>query len=269
MTMYRNQSNSSRGRGKIFLVILVIAMLAIGASVALLRKPFLFIQRIDVVGTESLDAHTISQYTQEYLDNFFLRVIPKKNILIFSKSAFSEWLIKKEPSIKQVAISFDQEKNMILDITERKPRVLWCQENRCFFVSHDGLIYREAPMIGDGIFLKIQGMVLENPIGTILKNTIDFESIVKTVDFFERHGILVTRVEVGIPYRFFIYHFFDYPTVINTFIQIESLGFPDKLVDTLRLLMTDTVFKDLLEKKSKKLEYIDITIPHKIYYKFL
>lgn len=264
----KNSQLKRKKTTKMILVVLLVLLLITAGIITLLRKPFLFIQTVTITGTEALDHALIQERTDQYLGQMKVYVIPRKNILVFSKKHFTNWLMTEFPAIRNMSVIFDQEKNMMIDIIERKPKALWCQQQDCFFIGYDGIIYRKAPQFSDGIFLKIQGEPVENPLGYSIENLASVDALMETVELLSLNDTAVSKIELGIPHKFFVYTLAGYPTNFSSYILYSNQNENRPLNVLLDLLMTDAVFQENLKQYAGKLEYIDLTIPEKIYYRF-
>jgi hypothetical protein len=264
----KNSERKRKKTTKMILVVLLVLLLITAGIITLLRKPFLFIQTVTIMGTEALDPILIQERTDQYLGQMKAYVIPRKNILVFSKQHFTNWLMRQFPAIRDMSVVFDQEKNMTITITERKPKALWCQQQDCFFIGYDGIIYRKAPQFSDGIFLKIQGEPVENPLGYSIENLASIGTLMETVELLALNNTNVSKIELGNPHKFFVYTLAGYSTNFSSYILYNNQDENRSLNILLDLLMTDTVFQENLKQYAGKLEYIDLTIPEKIYYRF-
>lgn len=264
----KNSQLKRKKTTKMLLVALLLIMIIIGIVITVLRKPFLFIQQVTITGSETLDVELLYQQTQNYLGKNKWLVIPQKNILIFSKREFSQWLEESFPSIKKSEIYFDREKNMTIEISERKPESLWCQNEQCFFIGYDGIIYRQAPRLSDGVFLKIKGPVIENPIGQSVYDFVDYASIQQLVADMKNNSVIPVEIVFGNPIKIYVHELNNIGVPRDSFIAISNDFSRDRIMETITLLFSDTVFIDTLSKKQSQFKSIDLTIDGKIYYTF-
>lgn len=264
----KNSQLKRKKRTKLFLLSLLVSIVVIGIVIGILRKPFLHINQVTLSGIETLTSEKVQREIDNYLSRMKWYVIPQKNILLFSKKDFSHWIKETFPSIKDAQIRFDQERNMTITIIERKPEMLWCQASSCFFIGFDGIIYQQAPQISDGVFLKIQGPVLENPLGYQINNQYRIQDILNVVESLESLGVTVSQITLDIPYKIFFYTLDGYSTLFSSHIKLDKDFDHQKILQSMQLLLDDDFFKDLLMKKSRNLDFIDLTIDGKIYYRF-
>lgn len=268
-----NREKARKKRTKIILLFFLINLVVIALIVAFLRKPFFFVQETIIHGIETIDEVAVHEKINSYFSGMILYVIPKKNIITFSKKSFTRYMLNEFRSFESVHLEFDQQKKLIVTVTERAPRYLLCYQDECFFVSYDGIIYKKAPHFSEGVFIKIY---TELPISDLIigrnirEFILDYDRFTFLVDMFLKNETSVIKVvykEIPV-IQFFINTFKNIPVISSAHVLTRHSINPNELNNLLNLLASDIIFLETLQKQGNVLEYIDLTIPDKIYYKF-
>jgi cell division septal protein FtsQ len=215
------------------------------------------IDSISVTGNEILDSSTIERFVREYLEeDYFL--MPQSHILVFKESGLEYRLQQELPEIKAVEI-FQQQQDISLDIKERSPDALWCNETLedCQYVDKDAFAYKQAPGTLENIYLVVlteeTPSLRAYPLPTDLYKSIrkfseDLEALL------EHDTTRISFDEKDILYDF------KYFSVYTT---QDRLG--ENIIDDIRVVKNQL---PLFSKNSlKSLEYIDVRFPDKVLYK--
>jgi len=152
-----------------------------------------------------------------------------------------------------------QEKKIIINVTERKPWLLWClaASGNCYWVDEGGIVFSSAPEAEGFIIPKVfeQGDRREFSFGQPLyENSQMTENVLEIIKQTKNSSFLVSG--------FFI----ENPSLKELIAQTSGL----KLYFSLRFLFQnlDKIFTDLAGRLDlKKLEYIDFRVENRIYYK--
>lgn len=270
----KNSEVRKKQRTKFLFIGLFLVMIIFVAVIALLRKPQLQIQKITIIGTQSLDATTIVESAQQQISGNYAWVIPKKSTLLFSKQHMKEWIFSEFPAIAAIDIIFNTRNEITISITEKKPESIWCRDgNDCYFIDHDGVLYDQAPLFSDGVYLIFSGKGQDVPIDPIRSRftaQMTYTSLLDLVKSLEDELISTTRVvleETGdISLR--IEQFKSSKLSDGAFLRIAATTRSGDLIDSLKLLSQNPAFISELSDQKKKLESIDARFPGKIYYTF-
>ncbi len=132
------------------------------ALIYLVNIPYFKVKSIAVVGQQTITTRHLEESINEYLDEYWFWVIPKRNILFVIPRKLDERLKKEFSKIYKVDIDVDVD-TLRVGIEERTPHSLWCTNKEytskfnqdCMFSDQRGLLYARAPYFSDNVFLKI------------------------------------------------------------------------------------------------------------------
>lgn len=230
------------------MVFLWILFLIGGLAYVLFFSPLFEIKEIKISGNRVISSEEITDALNQ--DNFFL----------ITESKLREILISKFSRIASVDISKDIFKRSIkLGIVERKEAGIFCK-GECYYIDKEGVIFEEAPQTSGTLILVIKDYSEgEAEIG---KNVIGKEFMTELIDL---KSYLLSRLGLK---------------VLDFIIEPDPLK--DLKIDTNEgwyiLFDKSRDFKNqlealelVLEKKIKEgregLEYIDLRIENRAYYK--
>lgn len=188
--------------------------------------------------------------------------IKSVNILLFTTTGLEKDLLKNFPKIAQAKI----EKNMlkrtiIVTVVERESLGIICKENtgNCFYIDKNGVIFEDAPQTSGSLVLLIKDFSSEefllgkkifeeqiiNSIVEIRENLISSTNI--KADWFENRTIPPKELKLVTSKRWYI--LFDSTRDIKKQLSILKTALSEKI------------------KTTDNLEYIDLRIENRIYYK--
>jgi hypothetical protein len=175
---YLAQRNAERRKKKQILIVSAVVgavVFFVGGAIWLSRIDALQIKTITVEGAGSALKKNIQTVADEELEKKIWFVFPRRNTLLFSKSAIEKRLLT-EPKIKTVEIDRFGFSEIKIIITERAPFALWCEKfveqkaataikvetkpesvSDCYFVDNEGFIYARAPFFSGHVFFELYG----------------------------------------------------------------------------------------------------------------
>ena len=253
---------------KLFFVFLIFIILILGGFVGFLRKKDIQINQVTIVGTKALDPAFVLATTRKYLNGKYFMIIPKTNTLLLSKPVLQKYLLDHIPSIHTANIRFIEKNSIEINIAEKKPQYVWCNDT-CYFVDDEGIIYEPAPEFTDGIFFTFKGGDIEGgPIRQRFISEYIFNELLNLKKSLETLEIISIGMILGDDLTININLMQKIPVNKNARILISRDGTMSSVIHALDLLLKDQVFLSQLATKGSRLEYIDVRIPDKIYYKF-
>lgn len=131
----------------------LLCALAIGFS----HIPALLVRDITVAGAETIASSTLRAKAQQHLDGAYAWVFPKRNIFFYPKRDIAESLMRAYPVFASVDVHAVDFHTIAVNVVERHPRALWCEESRCAFMDEHGIVYAEAPHFSEPIYISYAG----------------------------------------------------------------------------------------------------------------
>jgi hypothetical protein len=259
-------------RKKFFIKTVLVVFVFAAAVFGFFNIKALKIQKIIIQGNITLGKEDLSKSVFEFLDGKQVKVLPKDNILFFSKDGVENYLLSNFLRIKQVSIDRDLPNTLLVKIQERNSTVLFCEsedDKKCAFVDEDGFVFEKAPFFSGNIFVKFFD---ERQLGTTQSNlaqipfqlteTEKFKNLIGFMDFLEREGGKIKDTDV-----------------LKIVLKDEGL-YEIHAEEGWCLLLKDgetfdtakenfvLVYENKLKDYLNSLEYVDLRLENKVFYKF-
>lgn len=215
------------------------------------------VNKIIITGEKKISEENLKLLVKSKLENkicFF----PGKNIFLINLEEIKKEILNKFPPIGEVEIGrkFPQTINIL--IKERKEIGIWCQEENCFLIDNQGIIFEQSAK--EGGLIKIRKKEKNEPLilgrkvvekerlSKILKIKTQLEENLKISSL---EALIVSEERLNIKTSEGWEAYFSLTGDLDW--QIKALG----------LILT----KQIPPEKRKKLEYIDLRFS-RVYYKF-
>ena len=246
---------------KRILISLAFFCLLAGSAYFLIWSPVLWIKEIEVRPLAS--SMSVKEIVQENLDEKIWQVIPQKSFLLVPLEKIRKEILERFPEIKEVVISKKIPNLLIVEVSERQSIGIWCQTEstttepvirQCFCLDKEGIIFRESPLISGSFILNIFNFKKEPAVlGEKVASPEMVDFILKTaqglflkIDNFEIISPEDLRARTSDGWQIY----FNPTYSANR--QINALK---------------TVLKEKIKENANSLEYIDLRIDGRVYYK--
>ncbi len=285
----------------IFLIILVLFLSYVS------KQEKLNISNINITGNKIVKSEYILEIINKNIDGNYFWLFSKSNILIYPKSKIKEELMNNFLRIEDLIISFKNLQSIEINIKERKPFALYCEnivvgllqndgnnsqlatstdlemissdevknlthgelnDEICYFMDNEGYIYAEAMSFSKDVYFKYQQEITkENHLGVAPPS-------LGRVYLFEAGENQFEKVNLFI--RFLKDINIDvYKLVVKEngdyeliFANDSLLIFDQKQDFEVLLENLQAVLIDLGDLEGKEFEYIDLRFDNKVLYKF-
>ena len=156
---------------KIILFILIF-VIVFGSSIYLSKLKNLNINKIEIVGNEIIETKEIQTVVEQTINGKYLWLFPKTNVLIYPKGFIKNSLQNSLKRIKKVNLTIKDNQTLIVTITEREAKYLWCgnvlpeansDNQQCYFLDENGYLFDNAPYFSGNVYFKFYGKVDETP----------------------------------------------------------------------------------------------------------
>lgn len=147
--------------------------------------------------------------TRDLLRGFYLWLVPRDSLFVFSRSAIKGNLLREFPRLESVSLDLDDNRNLLVRVREREPLALYCGESadheegssECYFLDKEGLIFAPAPSFSRPIyFIFSTENGLESPVGQKLLSPEEFVSLWNFMQTLETLDIRPTSLKISDSY---------------------------------------------------------------------
>ena len=238
---YKIRKKRSILKNRFFWIVLSVVILIILFVYFLFFHSFFQIENIEVSGNDKVKTEQINN------------LIEKKNIFLFNKEEAGEKILKNFPEIAEAIIKKDLPASLRIEIEERKPLALFCQNN-CFFIDKEGIIFEKT---ADNNLLEIKSLLpnQEIKLGNRVLEKEQLDKILKIEsNLKENLAIFTDLIELASDRRLNIYNSEGWQIYFN--LQED--------IDWQFLELKTILEKEISLEEREKLEYIDLRF-EKIY----
>lgn len=224
------------------------------------------IQNIIIKGNSTVTTDKVDTIARGYLEGRYFFLFPKDSIFIYPQHSIEASVLESFKRIKEVSVSFKDFQSIVIEIKEREPDALWCDNapvqngvGNCYFLDSSGVIFAKAPVFSGNIFFRYYGDVEGDPVGSAFLSPDEF-SILRL--------FVLSLYELNISPVFLSIIGQDtmelYMEEGNKIIFGRRQNLSDVLSNLESILASDE-FKD---KGFSEIEYLDLRFGNKAYYKY-
>lgn len=150
---------------RIYVGIIAVCLFVGGVCYVLFFSGYFSIQTIVVESnTEHIDG-IVEEYFEKENKKTLFGLVPRTTI-ISSFGGVKKKILKENPVVRTVDISFELPHTMYVNVTPRKHGGIWCSayggNEQCFFYGRDGVIFEDAPSATRGFLLRFVRDAREN-----------------------------------------------------------------------------------------------------------
>lgn len=245
-----------------------VAILFVGTVVyTLFFSPYLIVTNVKILGLEKLSEAPIRNRVENKLGEKYFSIIPKNNLLLFPKIALEQELTADFKRIEKVNVRRIFPHALEVAVKERKLAMLFCAGENCYTLNEFGVSYpannfTQSELAEENLIIlrdlassqldqeekPLEDGFREFVLG--LAPSVQTETNMALKKTYETNNRMSGDVRVETEDGFLIY-----------FNQGVSLK---KSVATLRAILEHKIEKE----RQKDLEYIDLRIADKVFYKF-
>lgn len=231
-------------------------------------SPYLEIESIAVEGNKDIPSEEIIAKVDEVTGGKYFGYLSKRNILFMSKKQINEKLKSDFNRLEVSAIEKKFPKAVLIKVKERQPEMAWCSGGVCYMVDKEGLVYAGANAADEELEKSRFLIIIDDnaqPV-EIRKTTVspEFIQYMKQVD-----AILIDGLGLSIDGNYHTPALSSQEVMVKIkegegwMLKMSSLISPE---DTKKII--ETVFdKELPMEKRNNLDYLDLRVKGKVYYK--
>lgn len=260
------EKEKKRTKIKRWFFLLTLFVLCIG-FVCIARLSSLQVDTIVVKGAKSASPEDVESYVSELTEGNWLHILPKRSIVLFPDSFVRKALYAQFPKFSFVEVKRSGMHSIAVNIREYEGVYLWCNtQDDCSFMTRDGVVFMHAPFFSGSAYVKIfGGEKTDYPFKPLYTSELAAVELlisrlraigIEPAEFRFNRGA-TNRLEVV-----FYHNGAESKLFFDASLSLEmSL---DSLYATVR---TDT-FSRKYKSGLASLEYVDVTLPAKVVYRF-
>lgn len=265
---------------RLFLAVSLCVITFLVAVFFLLRIPYLQIQRIEVLGTETLDSQKIKEQVSSALKGTYWFFLPKGFIFAVDTQKLSNELMGDFLKIRAVTIKNEFPDVLNVSISERNLFGIFCNDlaepektdqkesdpsvqsksvSQCGYLDEDGFVYGEAPEARGSLLTKVKSDVSLFKIGSQLVDAVTMGRMALIRQELNRiTGIRVTSFELSS--RILSEMRLETAEGFKIFIKKD-----DDFAKRFQVLKK--VLDDEMKGNRERLAYLDLRFGNKVFYK--
>lgn len=236
-----------RKRRKI--LIWVAVLLVLGILIYGIYGNVLKVGGVSIEGNKHTDSSEIQLVADTFLNDYRLRILPQNNVVFFPTKKFKEEVMVKVAGVDSIAIDFNLKKEMNIQIGDRKPMGIWCNEGEdCYFFDNDGILFKPSFLFTGSVFT----VWYEAGKNLALGDTVSCGLLCvdqKYVNFLAEHKIKSAEITSDTHLLRSLYGY-----------EIKASNDATTTIKHIKMLRA----KDVV---IEKLQYVDVRFPNKIFYK--
>lgn len=229
-------------------------------------SPFLAIDEISVEGEEKLNHEEILLAVKESMDGKYFDVLHKNNLILADKGRMKSVLTDKFKRIGNVEIAKDFPNKIEVRIKERKSMLIFCDGDNFWIINEKGEAYAEADFVsnelGEEDLIVIKNIDKKN----VSREDVFVEDSLMQFAIGIKEG-LRSELDIEIEKEYLT------PALVSGDLRVKTsegwriffnkdLG-NKKTLEMLKVILDENIDQD----KRANLEYIDLRINNKAYYK--
>lgn len=259
-------ANSRRLRRGFLLKKIIIIFLVLGTitslSIAFLYIPYFKIESVEISGIQSMNAQAIKTAAENFIAGREFWILPRSSIFVLSADMVISHLMKSFPRLSQVTMKINgiSPAAVLVSVSERTTWAVVCRGDSCFYASTDGFLFERAPNDPGSFFLRITDSRDENyDIGSVFISRPELERIqniiekIKSATNEDIDTLSLNKKEV---------YYYEAANDTGWKIIFDSLTDPVLAAENFALAYKNTLNEDL-----SKVDYIDLRLENRIFYK--
>lgn len=230
-------------------------------------SPFIKISSIEIIGNEYIEQELIAEEINPEISGKYFNYVDKNNLLLFRAGKIKKEILERFKVIKEIEIKRKFPHSLKINILERKPQMIICSQNECFILDENGEAYENIDPSSEEA-QKNNFPILIDESG----KDINFSDIVLDKPFM--NYFLGAKEKIPEMFDLEIERDARTPSLISGDIKMKTKeGWGIYLNKKIELERELEMLRAVLENKitneqRRELEYIDLRIGNKIYYKF-
>jgi len=261
-------------RIKLLFIIILCFLLAVTLYWLIFLSDFFQIKKIVINGVDNPETIELDMKTYFYTKNqkfvpaFIYKFLPRykdsqKNLLLFSSTDCSQYLLNKYPEIEKLSTKLDIKNGYLtINIASREISFLLCTDVECYLLDNNGVVFGEAPEASGSLIRKI---IIHQPssipIGTEIFPQADLDILRSLFELSEKDGspFKINALELEKAK-------FSTIKIVTNENWYLLLNFNSDFPEVFQIIQK--LIDGELKNKTQKLQYIDCRYLPRVYYAF-
>ncbi|MFC1622969.1 cell division protein FtsQ/DivIB [Patescibacteria group bacterium] len=257
----KEQYNFLRLVSHIFLVVFLVILVYV-----IVYSKFFKINIVSIYGIKTIGYDKVESSLSNFLDGRYLGIVPRGNFLFLSQDSVEDLLLEEFKKVKSVRVKKSFPDEIDVYVTERDSLLLWCLQSECYMIDEDGKAYErvnsDSLRVSEDHLIRLRDMSNKsvNEGDEILSR--DYAEFVLSVknEIWNNFGLCVSNEFITssrLAEEVVISVVDGWQLYLDSSIPIE------KSISTLGIFFNESISMN----DSVDLEYIDLRIEDKIFYK--
>jgi hypothetical protein len=227
---------------------------------------FLDISKMVIEGNQEISNAQISKVVEKSLEGNYLKYLPKNNFFLVSEKNIGSAVKSNFNHLEVSTIEKKFPDTIFVKVVERKAELVWCSSGVCYFADRSGLAYggangTEEDLRAGNFLVVVDDSAIPVDIGKT-RISPDFIGYIEAVNAMMRDDLKVEPVAS--------YHT---PGIASQEVNVmTSEGWILKIsseysIEEAKKIIQTLFEKDLDEETRKNLDYLDLRVKGKVYYK--
>ena len=183
-----------------------------------------------------------------------------ENIFILSKNQIKSGLAAIFPNITDISIKKEPFHGLIVNFEKRIQIGIWCNNANCYYFDKEGIVFKEAPQTEGALILKIEDFEKK---GVSLGDQVLNYNQLKFIAEFNNKITENNQFKI-IKFKITPSANFDLEAITDRGWSIYLDQNQDPVLEANNLF---TILNEVIKNKASNLEYIDLRLPSRIFYK--
>jgi len=145
---HRIRKKKSIFRSRFFWIALLVLFFLGAIFYFLIFSPIFQIKGIKISGNKKIQSQEVEGLIKEKINQRLL-FFPTKSIFLINSKKIVNSLLENFPQVEKIKLKRKLPTTLIVEIKERSPLAIFCQEENCFFLDKTGTIFEEGPEDGE------------------------------------------------------------------------------------------------------------------------
>lgn len=266
---YIQRKKTTRNIRVAVFVFVVLTLVSLSSFVA--HRHNIRIQKVQLTGGVLVTTDDVQKVVDSVLSGKYFFIYPKNNSFIYPHDELVTELKRNLQRIDSVSVNVENFHSLTVDITERKPSALWCDNSnpdmeKCYFMDDTSTVFADAPVFSGDAYFKYYGpLSTTTPDGT----TLGSRYMASSTEFAEISTFVSDVLGAGLRPQYLLQKGGgEYSLVVYNGGQIyfdtrEPLS---QVTQNLQILLKSDAYRKAVSATST-LDYIDLRFGNKVYYK--